>query len=315
MMTMLTRRTWLTMLLSWGGTAAAAVRPTTMAARTLVLQDERRAARLFRGSAELVPTAVTVRDGAGRLVTGLTQADFVITESGRSQPITQFTGDRVPVSVALVLDVSDSMRGPRMDDARTAVRLFVEQHLRPEDEVALFVFNHEARMLADWTADRQPILDALAPIRPSGGTGIYDAVAAALPTCLQRRHSRSAMIVVSDGADTSSDASLVQLKQQLSRADVCLYGIAVDTPGMRESQRVSPQVFRELAAQGGGYAEMVTSTADIAPAIARIAEELNAQYLMGYTPETPGDGAYRPIRVTVPARPGVTVRARRGVVR
>lgn len=310
-----TRREWMRSALHGVLGAAALAGSPGDATSSTVRQEARRATRLFRGSAELVPTAVTVRDGAGRLVTGLTQGDFVITESGRPQSITQFTGDRVPASVALVLDVSDSMRGLRMDDARTAVRVFVEEHLRPEDEVALFVFNHEARMLADWTADRQPILEALVPIRPSGGTGIYDAVSAALPTCLQRRHSRSAMIVVSDGADTSSDASLVQLKQQLSRADVCLYGIAVDTPGMRESQRVSPQVFRELAAQGGGYAEVVSSTADIAPAIARIAEELNAQYLMAYTPETPGDGAFRPIRVTVPSRPGVVVRARRGVVR
>lgn len=310
-----TRREWLRSVTQWAVGVMAVDGCVPVTASSGVVQDERRATRLFRGSAELVPTAVTVRDGAGRLVTGLAQTDFVITESGRPQVITQFTGERVPASVALVLDVSDSMRGPRMDDARTAVRVFVEDHLHPEDEVALFVFNHEARMLADWTADRQPILDALTPIRPSGGTGIYDAVAAALPTCLQRRHSRSAMIVVSDGADTSSDASLVQLKQQLSRADVCLYGIAVDTPGLRESQRVSPQVFRELAAQGGGYAEVVSSTAEIAPAIARIADELNAQYLMAYTPETQGDGGYRPIRVTVPSRPGVVVRARRGVVR
>jgi len=310
-----TRREWLRSVTQWAVGVMAVDGCVPVTASSGVVQDERRATRLFRSSAELVPTAVTVRDGAGRLVTGLAQTDFVITESGRPQVITQFTGERVPASVALVLDVSDSMRGPRMDDARTAVRVFVEDHLHPEDEVALFVFNHEARMLADWTADRQPVLDALTPIRPSGGTGIYDAVAAALPTCLQRRHSRSAMIVVSDGADTSSDASLVQLKQQLSRADVCVYGIAVDTPGMRESQRVSPQVFRELAAQGGGYAEVVSSTAEIAPAIARIADELNAQYLMAYTPETSGDGAYRPIRVTVPSRPGVVVRARRGVVR
>jgi Ca-activated chloride channel family protein len=314
-MTKPTRREWVTAVARWTLSAATVAQGVPVAAASAVLQEARRATRLFRGSAELVPTAVTVRDGAGRVVTGLGQDDFVITESGRPQPITQFTGERVPASVALVLDVSDSMRGPRMDDARTAVRVFVDTHLHPEDEVALFVFNHEARMLADWTADRQSILDALAPIRPSGGTGIYDAVSAALPTCLQRRHPRSAMIVVSDGADTSSDASLVQLKQQLSRADVCLYGIAVDTPGMRDSQRVSPQVFRELAAQGAGYAEVVSSTAEIAPAIARIADELNAQYLMAYTPETPGDGAFRPIRVTVPSRPGLAIRARRGVVR
>src|SRR6185436_11733807 len=75
----------------------------------------------FRATSELVSTAVTVRDGEGRLVTTLGKDDFTIEEDGVPQPITQFTKERVPVSLSLTLDISDSMRGQRMVDARAAL--------------------------------------------------------------------------------------------------------------------------------------------------------------------------------------------------
>ncbi len=276
-----------------------------------------RADRPFRTGAELVPTAVTVRDGNGRLVTGLGRDDFEVQEAGTTQPVTQFTGERVPVSLALVLDVSDSMRGPRMDDARAALTHFVEALLDPEDEAALVLFHHAARVVSPWTTDRELIREALDAARPTGGTAIYDAVNAALPLLKDRAHPRGAIVLVSDGADTASDTTVTELKQALARSDVFLYGIAVDTPNARSATRINPQVFVELSAQSGGYAEVVTSTADIAPATERIAEELNHQYMLGYSPLTkgsPSGGRYRAIRVTVSGG-GYRVRARRGVVR
>ncbi len=270
---------------------------------------------IFRIDAELVPTTVTVRDGTGRLVTSLGQDDFNVAEAGSVQPITQFAHERVPVSLALVLDISDSMRGPRMDDARNALLAFADDLLKPEDEAALLVFNHESRVLLGWTTDRGRLREALEGVRPTGGTAIYDAVNSALPLFEDRRNPRAAIILVSDGADTASDIAVIDLKQRLGRGDVFLYGIAVDSPNDRASTRINPQVFRELSAQSGGYAEIVSSSADIGPATSRIAEELNAQYMIGYTPTTPGDGKYRSIRVSVDRSLGYSIRARRGVVR
>jgi Ca-activated chloride channel family protein len=278
-------------------------------------QDRLTSYEVFRAGAELVPTAVTVRDGEGRLVTSLDREDFRVTESGVEQPITQFTRERVPVNLALVLDVSDSMRGPRMDDARQAVRTFLEDLLKPEDEAALIVFNHATRVLSNWTTEREPLLTALAELKPTGGTAIYDAVDTVLPLFVDRRHPRAAIVLVSDGADTASDTTVIDLKQRLGRGEVFLYSVAVDTPNARSSQRINPQVFRELSSQSGGYAEVVGSTAEIGPAMARIAEELNAQYMLGYTPASPGDGRYRAIRVTAGPARAFNIRARRGVVR
>lgn len=245
----------------------------------------------------------------------LTRDDFRVTEAGAEQPITQFSRERVPVSLALVLDISDSMRGPRMDDARRAIGTFVDDLLKPEDEASLLVFNHATRVLAGWTSDRGVLREALESAQPTGGTAIYDAINAALPLFADRRHPRAAMVLVSDGADTASDTTVIDLKQKLGRSDVFLYGVAVDIPNLRSALRVNPQVFRELSAQSGGYAEVITSTEEIAPATARIAEELNAQYMLGYTPSTPGTGRYRSIRVSVGDRGTYQVRARRGVVR
>jgi Ca-activated chloride channel family protein len=310
---MATRRQFVARLLAGGAAAAAAVaRPLPAAAQPQRLKSN----EVFKADAELVPTAVTVRDGDGRLVRSLQLEDFRISEAGLEQPITQFTNERVPVNLALVLDVSDSMRGPRMDDARQALRAFLTDLLKPEDEAALLVFNHATRVLSNWTTDREPLLAALDEVKPTGGTAIYDAIDGALPLFENRRHPRAAIVLISDGADTASDTTVIELKQRIGRGDIFLYGVAVDTPNARSAQRINPQVFRELSAQSGGYAEIIGSTADIGPATARIAEELNAQYMLGYTPTTAGDGKrYRSIRVSAGTAREYNVRARRGVVR
>lgn len=270
--------------------------------------------RGFRAGAELVTTAVTVRDTNGRLITTLQQGDFTVEEDGVAQPITQFSKERVPVSLSLVLDISDSMRGQRIIDARAALARFLDDLLGPADEAALVSFNHDARVVASWTSDRSSLRARLDDLRPSGGTAMYDAVNAALPMFESRAHPRAALLLVSDGADTASEIKPTQLKQTLVRSDVFLYAIAIDSGDERASIRVNPYTLGELSAQGGGYSEVIRSPKDLGPATERIAEELNNQYMIGYTPTTQGDGKYHSVRVKV-NNPDYKVRARRGVVR
>jgi Ca-activated chloride channel family protein len=268
----------------------------------------------FRAETELVTIPVTVRDAAGRLVTTLDRGDFIVEEDGTVQPITQFERDRVPVSLALAMDTSDSMRGERIIDAREVLANFLDKLLAPEDEASLLAFNHETRMLAGWTHHRATLRAKLNAIRPSGATAIYDAVSAALPLFESRSHPRGALLIVSDGADTASDITIASLKQQLVRSDVLLYAIAIDAPNGRTSTRVNPYTLNELTSQGGGYAEVITSDAELGPATERIADELNHQYLIGYTPTTAASGKYRAIRVRV-KNAEYRVRSRRGVIR
>ena len=268
----------------------------------------------FRGGAELVTTAVTVRDINGRLITTLDKADFTVEEDSVPQPITQFSRDRIPVSLALAHDTSDSMRGQRIVDARAALGVFLDELLGSDDEAAIVSFNHDARVVAPWTRERSRLRARLDDLRPSGGTAMFDAVAASLPLFESRQHPRAALLLVSDGADTASDITPTRLKQMLVRSDVFLYAIAVDSGAERESTRVNPYTLAQLAAQGGGYSEVIRSAAELGPATARIADELNHQYMLGYTPATAGDGQYHTVRVKV-SNPDYAVRARRGVVR
>ena len=268
----------------------------------------------FRAGSELIATAVTVRDAEGRLVTNLDKADFIVEEDGVAQPITQFTKERVPISLSLALDVSDSMRGIRMTDARTALAHFLGALLAEEDEASLLGFNHETRMFGQWTTERAGMRSKLDAIRPSGGTALYDAIDAALPLFESRQHPRAAILLVSDGADTASDTTPTALKQKLVRSDVFLYAIGIDSLDARNSTRINPFTLNELTGQGGGYTEIIKSTAELGAATERIAEELNHQYLIGYTPLTRADGKYHTIRVRV-TNDTYKVRARRGVIR
>lgn len=268
----------------------------------------------FRAASELVTTAVTVRDAEGRLVKTLEQKDFIIEEDGVPQPITQFTKERVPVSLSLALDISDSMRGQRMSDARGALAHFLDKLLAIEDEAALIGFNHEARLFGAWTLDKAGMRVRLDEIKPSGGTAMYDAVDVSLPLFESRQHPRAAIVLVSDGADTASDTTPTQLKQKLNRSDVFLYAVGIDSLDARNSTRINPYTLQELTSQGGGYTEIIRSTVELGPATERIAEELNHQYMIGYTPIKRADGKYHTVRVKT-TNDTYRVRARRGVIR
>ncbi len=268
----------------------------------------------FRSRIDVVQVTVAVTDASGRLITGLTQQDFQVFEDGVEQTITQFTDKRVPVSLGMLLDASDSMRGQAVIDAREAFDRFVGDLLLTEDEVFVATFNHLPRLVTKWTTPPTSLRGRLGDLKPSGGTAIYDALADTSKLFEQRINLRAAMIVVSDGADTASDRSLLQTIDVIRRNDAFVYAIAIDAPDGRESTRVNPEALRDITSLTGGYTEVVKSAADLGPATERIADELNHQYMIGYTPTTRADGSYHTVRVKV-SKDSYKVRARRGVVR
>jgi Ca-activated chloride channel family protein len=275
---------------------------------------EGQGSRVFRSGIEVVHVTATVLDEHGRLVTGLSKNAFEIQENGVAQDVTQFTGERVPVSLALLLDVSDSMFGPRIAHARLALRRFVGGLLDPLDEACLVTFNHRPKVVAPWTIGPASLGGALDALKPFGGTAIYDALMAALPLMDGRHHQRAAMIVISDGADTASEANLQDVRALQWRSDAFVYAIALDPPNtVPINSRVNPEALRDITDPSGGYTEVVRDDEELGAATARIAEELNHQYLLGYTPQRPPEGDYRRIRVRVKDHPYV-VRARRGYV-
>jgi Ca-activated chloride channel family protein len=270
--------------------------------------------RVFRSAVELTSITATVRDQDGRLVTGLPREAFEIHEDGVRQEITHFTNERVPVSLAVLLDISDSMYGRRITDAEKAVETFLQDLLDPGDEFLVLAFNHQPYFLSWWTRDRTRVSAMLEPIRPTGGTAVYDAVMAAIPQFTVRTNQRGALVLISDGADTASDATLREVRRALFRTDAFAYAIAIDPPERQPiNARVNPVALQEITDTSGGRTEVVHGTEDMVPAIARIAEELNSQYLLGYTSRAGADGAFHSIRVRVPGR-DYRVRARNGYV-
>ena len=265
----------------------------------------------FRSRIDIVQVTDSVTDASGRLITGLTQGDFQVFEDGVEQTITQFTDKRVPVSLGMLLDASDSMRGQAVIDARDAFDRFVGDLLLTEDEVFVATFNHMPRLLTKWTMPPMSLRGRLNELKPSGGTAIYDALADTSRLFEQRVNLRAAMIVVSDGADTASDRSLLQTIEVIRRNDAFVYAIAIDAPDGRESTRVNPEALRDITSLTGGYTEVVRSAGDLGPATERIADELNKQYTIGYSSSKPPDGSWRPLRVRVRTG-GYFVRARRG---
>jgi Ca-activated chloride channel family protein len=265
----------------------------------------------FRSAIETVLVTVTVTDTNGRLITGLTKGDFEVFENGDPQPVTQFTDERVPVSLGVLLDASDSMRGQPIVDARSALDRFVGDLLEPEDEAFVAAFNHLPRIVALWTRPPSTLRSQLDDLRPTGGTAIYDALVASTSLFEQRAHPRSALVVISDGADTASDRSLQQARELIRRTDPFVYAIAIDSADARASTRVNPDALREITGPTGGYTEVVRSAEELGPATERIANELDHQYTIGYTPQRAPDGSWRRIRVRVKDH-GYLTRSRRG---
>jgi Ca-activated chloride channel family protein len=269
------------------------------------------AAQSFRSRVDIVQVTVAVTDAGGRLITGLTKSDFQVFEDGVEQLITQFTDERVPVSLGVLLDASDSMRGQPIMDARDALDRFVGDLLLPEDEALVATFSHRPSLAAPWTTPPSALRHVLAGLKPSGGTAIYDALAGTAKIFEQRNHVRAAIVVISDGADTASDRSLIQALEEIRRSDALVYAIAIDSADAKESTRVNPDALREITGLTGGYTEVVKTASDLGPATARIADELNKQYTLGYSSSRAPDGSWRAIRVRV-RNQAYFARSRRG---
>ncbi len=185
----------------------------------------------FRTGVELINVTATVTDVNGRFVSGLRKEDFQLFEDGQEQTITHFNAERVPVSLGLVVDTSGSMEGEKWVAARQALNRFLFQLLDRNDEVFLYRFDNQPELIEGWTTDRERIATGLARIRPRGATSLYDAVAAALPLAQTGRHRKKAIVVISDGNDTNSRATVREIKSMIRSTEVLAYAIGIDSQG------------------------------------------------------------------------------------
>jgi VWFA-related protein len=302
----------------------------------------------FKTAVDLVVVTATVTDRSGRFVSGLRAEDFSVYEDGKPQAISQFDAERVPVSLGIVLDTSGSMAGEKIAAAHEALSRFVEL-LGPRDEMFLYRFDSEPRLVQGWTEDRDALVRRLGSVRPNGGTALYDAVAEGVPLAAQGAKRKKALVVISDGNDTDSRTSLSDVRQLIRESEVLVYAIGLDGTADRTSggfqwprpyprpipggpifipaprrppsqpqgrrgvadEPVNAAALRSMTDDSGGRTEIVGSSRDLEPATAGIADELSKQYFLGYVSTLPKDGRWHQIDVRL-RRGAYTVRARKG---
>jgi VWFA-related protein len=190
----------------------------------------------FRSGVELINVAATVSDRQGRFVSGLRQEDFRLYEDGALRPITHFTSERVPVSLGILLDTSSSMEGEKMAAAKQALQRLLFDLLGPEDEVFLYRFDNIPQLVQDWTTDRERVWSALRRLQARGATTLYDGIAQALPLAAKGRHRKKALLIISDGNDSSSYTKIDTLKSMIHESEVLVYAIGIDAMPYTTSQ-------------------------------------------------------------------------------
>jgi VWFA-related protein len=193
----------------------------------------------FRTGVELVNVTATVTDQNGRFVTGLTKEDFRVLEDGQPQSISHFSAERVPVSLGIVLDTSGSMAGSKMSAAQSAIDRFLFDLLDADDEIFIYRVSNQPELLQDWTTDRRRLSAVINRVVPSGGTAMYDAVAEAVPLAATGDRRKKAVLLISDGNDTNSQADVAEVKQLVRETEVLVYAIGIDG---RSEMTQSPRV-------------------------------------------------------------------------
>ena len=185
----------------------------------------------FRSGVELINVTATVTDRSGRFVPELKQTDFVVYEDDQPVEITHFSAERVPVSLGIVLDTSGSMAGDKIVNALAAIEGFLDHLLGPDDEVFIYSFDSNVRLIQDWTSNRSAASVSLRRVRAAGGTALYDAVLEALPMAQGGRNRKKAVVVISDGNDTNSRADVRDVRQLVRQTEVLVYAVGIDGQG------------------------------------------------------------------------------------
>jgi Ca-activated chloride channel family protein len=271
---------------------------------------------IIKEQTQVVTLTVTVTDPYNRLVTGLDKQNFEVFEDKVKQTIEYFKDEDVPVSLGIAFDVSGSMKG-KLDRARESLKAFI-QTSHDDDDFFLVGFNQRANLVAEFT-DGDTLLNKLTLVDPKGQTALYDAAYLGIEKVKQGRHTKRAILLISDGQDNSSRYTYGELRKLLKEADVQIYCIGIVELGGGAGSTLDLQgqsILEEIAQTTGGKAFFPRSAAELEDATTRIALELRHQYSIGYTPtNVKRDGRWHNIKVEVKklrGLPKLNVRTKEG---
>jgi Ca-activated chloride channel homolog len=263
----------------------------------------------FKSGTEIVSLFVTVADAQGRLVPDLTKDDFEIYDNDKPQPIVYFENVVQPISVIVMLDTSGSMTGS-ISLLKQAAEQFLLR-LLPDDQGRVGAFNDKIQLSAHFTKNRDDLIGEVKELDFGNGTRLWDAVLTSLEE-LKGVEGRRVVLVFTDGDDTESRARLGTVIDKARADDDMVYAIGLQSVyfnGQRMVRSDPDSGLRKISDEtGGGYFEL-KKTADLAPTFTRVAQELHAQYVMGFAP-TLLDGKVHKLSLKI-KKPGMTARARR----
>jgi Ca-activated chloride channel homolog len=272
----------------------------------------------IRVTSSLVMVPVSVTDRSGNTINDLRANDFRIQENGEAEEIAKmFEPGKTPLDLALLFDISGSVH-PRFQFERDAAMAFLRKVVRPLDSVLILSIGEDPKIAQVRTEALPVALQSLQALEATRAmTAFYDTVI--LAASQLRRNSppetRRAEIVISDGEDNNSTSVLADAQSEVQRADCIFYSINPSGPSLYLNQISikGQEGLKSLASLTGGVAFVPDSPDQLDPIFSQIANELQAQYLIGYYPSNAAsDGSFRRIIVTVPDRPDLRIRARQG---
>ena len=272
----------------------------------------------FRAGVDLVSLNVTVTDGESRYVTDIEAEGFQIYEDGALQEVTFFTRTQLPIALSLLMDTSASMT-EKMSTAQEAAAGFAER-LREEDLASIIDFDSRVEILQEFTNSPDKLETAIHRTSAGGSTSLYNAIYISLKELAKVATSsvealrRQAIVVLSDGEDTSSLVDFDEVLELAKRSDTVIYPIGLRSRDIRTRRgfREADFVLRQLAQETGGRAFFPQQVEDLPAIYQTISDELSSQYTLGYISKNPlRDGRWRRLVVRVD-RASVAARTKQG---
>jgi Ca-activated chloride channel homolog len=284
--------------------------------------------RALRGQSGYEQMTVTVTDQNGRYVTGLQKGDFRVYVDGIQRPLEFLHRDtNTPVSIGILVDTSGSME-PKIPQARAAIAQFILD-LNANDDIFLYAFSDQEFLLQPFTTNHALVTRRLELLHAYGDTAIFDTIMDGLSTIRRGRYDKKALLVVTDGMDNASRATLPLVVGRARRMGVLIYSIGIGNPNSSPAafglgsllfggnrDQVDARMLRELSTESGARTYLLGEVGDgeaLRQDCVAISNELREQYTAGFVVSDPSNPGYRSLRVDIPGRPELTVRTRKGV--
>lgn len=287
----------------------------SVAATLPLLASSQKPQDTLKVSVDLVNVQFSVTDRHGRFVPGLKAQDFMVEEDGRRQEIRHFARENeLPLTIGLLVDTSPSVR-PVFDEEKTTAVAFLESILRKTDLALVIGFDRSVTLVQDYTENTKVLKAAIDELEIGGGTSLYDAIYLACREKLDREAGRKAIILISDGEDTTSKTKFTEALISAHQSDSVIYSISNGGRNFfyrRGRGGGDASTLKKFSEETGGATFFVDNKNSFQKIFDQIAQELRSQYSLGYiSMNSARNGKYRQIRI-IPKDSSFKVRARKG---